>query len=119
LCLRPWPVFVLGVSIGSYIKLNAEHYQLLSLSASSFYFAVHLLLSAIFELMLHYIRKTEIKVWLGWDRHLHTAIGICHLEPEPHTGELALRPSSLASGPCGVARAQCRGRVFRFPVLSV
>lgn len=59
-------VFVLMVSIGSYIKLNAEHYQLLSLSASSFYFAVHLLLAAIFELMLHYIRKTEIKVWLGW-----------------------------------------------------
>ena len=59
-------LFAFGVSIGSYIKLTSDNETYWLFTASSLWFAIQLLVAIIFELMLHYVRKTKINASLGW-----------------------------------------------------
>lgn len=59
-------LFAVGVTIGSYIKLTPGHGKFLFLTAASLWFVINLLVAAIFEVMLHYVRKIEIQARLGW-----------------------------------------------------
>lgn len=59
-------IFLVGVSIGCYIKLTPNNGSFWVLSGASLWFVLHLLLATIFEVLLHYVRKIEINAALGW-----------------------------------------------------
>ena len=59
-------MFILSVSIGSYIKLTSNDEIYLLMEAPSLWFAIQLTVAIIFEVMLRYMRKIEINEWLGW-----------------------------------------------------
>ncbi|MEM7104925.1 MAG: ceramidase domain-containing protein [Bacteroidota bacterium] len=59
-------LFLINVSVSSYIHLYSGEGTYLGLSASSFCFAIQLLVGVTFELFLRYIRKININAALGW-----------------------------------------------------
>lgn len=59
-------IYILGVFIGSYIKLNPNNESFWVFSGSTLWFTINLLIATIFEIMLRYVRKININARLGW-----------------------------------------------------